>query len=189
MYMDKSGRFASSTYYMKAHPEWHDKYYAGKPQDKWAGQAWTPLLAEAAYARSIPEGQPWHPRNFIGGTARFPFRLPGLEKPEAYYAALIRTPFGDEATLDFARAAVEGENLGRNPAGVTDLLGVSLSTHDYVNHGYGPESRVSQDHLLRVDRALAAFFEYLDGRIGPDKYVVALTADHGFMNEIGRAHV
>lgn len=182
MYMDKTGRFASTTYYMKAHPDWHAKYYATKPQDKWAGQAWTPLLAEAAYARSLPEGQPWHPRNFIGATARFPFQLPGLEKPEAYYSALIRTPYGDEATLDFARAAVEGENLGRNAAGATDLLGVSLSTHDYVNHGYGPESRVSQDHLLRVDRALAAFFDYLDKRVGADKYVVALTADHGFMN-------
>ena len=102
----------------------------------------------------------------MGGA--FPFTLPGSDKPEAYYTALIRTPFGDEATLDFARAAIEGENLGRNPAGVTDILGVSLSTHDYVNHGFGPESRVSQDHLLRVDRALAAFFDYLDQRIGLD---------------------
>jgi predicted AlkP superfamily pyrophosphatase or phosphodiesterase len=67
-------------------------------------------------------------------------------------------------------------------AGVTDLLGVSLSTHDYVNHGFGPESRVSQDHLLRVDRLLAGFFDYLDKRIGLDKVVIALTADHGFMN-------
>ena len=182
MYMDKSGRFASSTYYMKEHPAWHAQYYAGKPQDKWMGQGWTPLLPEAAYARSIVEGQPWHPRNFAGMGARFPFQLPGADRPAAYYPALMRTPYGDEATLDFARAAIEGENLGRNPAGVPDLLGLSLSTHDYVNHGYGPESRVSQDHLLRVDRALAAFFDYLDDRIGLDRVVIALTADHGFMN-------
>jgi hypothetical protein len=182
MYMDKSGRFASSTYYMKAHPEWHARYYAGKPQDKWMGQAWAPLLAEAAYARSIPEGQPWHPRDFAGMGARFPFQLPKADKAQAYYAALIRTPYGDEATLDFARAAIEGEDLGRNPAGVPDLLGISLSTHDYVNHGFGPESRVSEDHLLRVDRALAAFFDDLDRRVGLDRVVVALTADHGFMN-------
>ena len=182
MYMDKSGRFASSSYYMKDHPQWHARYYAGKPQDKWMGQAWTLLLPEAAYARSMVEGQPWQPRNFAGLGGGFPFQLPKGDKPEAYYAALIRTPFGDDATLDFARAAIEGENLGRNPAGVPDLLGVSLSTHDYVNHGYGPESRVSQDHLLRVDRALAGFFDYLDKRVGLDKVVVALTADHGFMN-------
>jgi arylsulfatase A-like enzyme len=128
------------------------------------------------------EGQPWQPRDFAGMGARFPFKLPGSDKPEAYHTALMRTPFGDEATLEFARAAIEGENLGRNPAGVADILGVSLSTHDYVNHGYGPESRVSQDHLLRVDRALAGFFDYLDQRIGLDNVLIVLTADHGFMN-------
>ncbi len=181
MYMDKSGRFASSTFYMKQHPEWHTRYYAGKPQDKWMGQAWTLLLPEAAYARSQVEGQPWQ-RAFVGGSRVFPYVLPKVDKPEEYYPQLMRTPFWDEATLDFARAAIEGENLGRNPAGAPDVLGVSLSTHDYVNHGFGPESRVSQDHLLRVDRLLAGFFEYLDKRIGMDKVLVALTADHGFMN-------
>jgi arylsulfatase A-like enzyme len=99
-----------------------------------------------------------------------------------YYPQLIRTPFGDYATLDFARAAIEGENLGRNPAGVPDLLGVSLSTHDYVNHGFGPESKISQDHLLQLDRALAGFFLYLDQRVGLDKVLITLSADHGFMN-------
>ena len=182
MYMDKSGHFASSTYYMKEHPEWHARYYAGKPQDKWMGQAWTMLLPESAYLRSMVEGQPWQPRNFAGMGGAFPFLLPKGDNPAAYYAALTRTPYGDEATLEFARAAIEGENLGGNPAGVPDILGVSLSTHDYVNHGFGPESRVSQDHLLRVDRALAGFFDYLDQRIGLDKVLIALTADHGFMN-------
>ena len=181
MYMNRSGRFASSTFYMKEHPDWHARYYAAKPQDKWLGQSWALLLPEAAYARSMVEGQPWQ-RAFVGGSRGFPFVLPKSEKPAEYYAQLNLTPFGDEATLEFARAAIEGENLGRNPADVTDILGVSLSTHDYVNHGFGPESRVSQDHLLRVDRLLAGFFDYLDKRIGMDKVLVAFTADHGFMN-------
>jgi predicted AlkP superfamily pyrophosphatase or phosphodiesterase len=179
MYMDQSGRFASSTYYMKQHPAWHDAFYAKKPQDKWMGQAWTLLLPEAAYARSIPEGQPWQ-RPFVGGARTFPFTLP--TDPKTYYAQLLRTPFADEATLDFARAAIEGENLGRNPAGVPDILGISLSTHDYVNHGFGPESRISQDHMLRLDRLLAAFFTYLDRSIGLDKVLITMSADHGFMN-------
>jgi hypothetical protein len=179
MYMAGSGRFASTTYYMTAHPAWHDAYYAMKPQDKWMGQAWKPLLPEAAYARSVPEGQPWQ-RPFVGGARTFPFTLP--TDPKAYYAQLLRSPFGDEATLEFARAAIEGENLGRNPAGVPDLLGISLSTHDYVNHAFGPESRPSQDHVLQLDRALASFFAYLDRRIGLDKVLVSMSADHGFMN-------
>jgi predicted AlkP superfamily pyrophosphatase or phosphodiesterase len=178
MYMDKTGRFASSTYYMKEHPRWWQEFYTGRPQDRWQGKSWTLLLPESAYARSIPDGEPWF-LNYRGMGNRFPFVLPA---GGAYYGALIRTPYGDVATLDFARAAVEGENLGRNPAGVTDILGISLSTHDYVNHGFGPESRESQDHLLQLDRALASFFGYLAKRFGPDRVLIALTADHGFLN-------
>lgn len=182
MYMDKSGRFASSTYYMKAHPDWHARYYAGQPQDKWFGETWSPSLPDAAYARSSPANQPWH--GDLSGMGRsFPFKLARGTKPDAaYYAALMRTPFGDEATLDFAKAAIEGERLGRNPAGVPDLLGISLSTHDYVNHAFGPESHISHDHLLRVDRALARFFDFLDQGIGLRNVAIVLTADHGFMN-------
>jgi hypothetical protein len=163
---------------MKAHPAWHDAYYANKPQDKWMGQCVDAAAPEAAYARSIPRASPG---TGLRRRARH-FPVHAAAGPKRYYAQLTRTPFGDEATLDFARAAIEGENLGRNPAGVPDLLGVSLSTHDYVNHGFGPESRVSQDHMLRVDRALAGFFDYLDQRIGLDNVVITLSADHGFMN-------
>ena len=182
MYMSKSGRFASSTYYMPAHPDWHTRYYAGKPQDKWFTQTWTPLLQEAAYARSSSAAQPWY-GNLAGMGRAFPFKPGRGAAPDAaYYAALMGTPFGDEATLEFARVAMEGEQLGRNPAGVPDLLGISLSTHDYVNHAFGPESHVSQDHLLRLDRALAGFFETLDRNIGLRNVAIVLTADHGFMN-------
>jgi predicted AlkP superfamily pyrophosphatase or phosphodiesterase len=178
MYMDKTGRFASSTYYMKEHPRWWQEFYTGRPQDRWQGKSWTLLLSESAYARSIPDGEPWF-LNYRGMGNRFPFVLP---PGGVYYGALLRTPYGDVATLDFARAAIEGENLGRNTAGVTDILGISLSTHDYVNHGFGPESRESQDHLLQLDRALASFFGYLAKRFGPDRVLIALTADHGFLN-------
>jgi hypothetical protein len=183
MYMDKSGRFGSSTYYMKEHPRWWESFYSGRPQDRWLGKSWTLALPEAAYARSIADGQPWF-LNYRGMGNRFPFALPGGpgKFDAAYYGALIRTPYGDEATLEFARAAIEGENLGGNPAGVPDLLGVSLSTHDYVNHAFGPESRESQDHALQLDRSLASFFRYLAKRFDLDNVLIALTADHGFLN-------
>jgi len=180
MYMDKTGRFASTTYYMKEHPQWRERYYAGRPQDRWLGKSWTLALPEPAYARSIADGQPWFP-NYRGMGNRIPMPL-GAKPDAAYYGSIMGTPYGDEVTLDFARAAIEGENLGRNPAGVPDLLGVSLSTHDYINHSFGPESRESQDHMLHLDRSLAGFFRYLDKRIGFDNVLIALTADHGFLN-------
>ena len=182
MYMDKSGNFASSTYYMQSHPEWVQRYQAGRPQDRYYGKTWTPLLADSAYATDA--GDEFYPAK-AGVSNRFPFLYSSESgKPDAgYFGRLKSGPFLDELTLEFARAAVEGENLGRNPAGVADLLGVSLSAHDYVNHAFGPESKMSHDHLQRLDRMLAGFFGYLDQRIGTDNYVVVLTADHGFTNQ------
>jgi arylsulfatase A-like enzyme len=104
-------------------------------------------------------------------------------KPAAdYYGRLKVSPAVDELTLEFAEAAVDGEQLGRNPTGAPDLLGVSLSGHDYVNHAYGPESRMSHDHLQRIDRKIGEFFAFLDKRVGLDNVLVVLTADHGFAN-------
>jgi predicted AlkP superfamily pyrophosphatase or phosphodiesterase len=176
MYMDATGQFASSTFYMKGHPAWVAAFNAAKPADRYFKASWSPLLPDSAYAKSLPDGQPWYA---AGG------KLPKVlgesdEKPgPAFYAALIRSPYGDALTLDFARAAIAGEGLGQDE--VPDILSVSLSTHDYVNHGYGPESRLSHDHLLQLDRLLEAFFRDLDRMVGKDRYLLVLTADHGFM--------
>ena len=181
MYMDKTGNFASSTYYMKNHPEWVRKYQAGKPQDRYYGKTWSPLLPEAAYAGDASEDLN-APKPGSHNRLPFAYYSESGEIDAGYYNLLKTGPYLDQLTLDFARAAVEGENLGRNPAGVPDLLGVSLSAHDYVNHAFGPESKLSHDHLQRLDRMVADFFNYLDKRIGMDNVLVVLTADHGFPN-------
>lgn len=177
MYMPASGNFASSSYYMQQHPAWQQRYSAARPQDRFYGQQWRPLLAQAAYAfdaddKMAPTGE------------RFPFIFNSKSgRPDAeYYGKLYTGPYLDEMTLDFARAAIEGEQLGHNPAGVTDVLGISLSSHDAINHSFGPESRMSHDHLQRLDRLLANFFAYLDQRVGLANTMVLLTADHGFPN-------
>jgi predicted AlkP superfamily pyrophosphatase or phosphodiesterase len=181
MYMDKTGNFASTTFYMQQHPQWVQRYQATRPQDRYYGKTWKPLLADAAYANDAPdELYPATPSS----PNRFPFAFysdSGAMDAE-YYSRLKTSPFLDELTLDFAKAAIEGEQLGSNPAGVPDLLGVSLSAHDYVNHTYGPESKMSHDHLQRLDRMLASFLTYLDGKVGANNFMVVLTADHGFAN-------
>lgn len=187
MYMERSGNFASSSYYMKQHPDWVNKYNAAKPQDRFYGQRWNLLLPESAYQADasddlVTKADKADPKseNFN----RFPFIYSSESgKPDAsYYKKLKTGPYVDQLTLEFARAAIEAENLGKNPAGVTDILGISLSSHDYVNHSFGPESRMSHDHLQRLDRMMAEFFTYLDKRIGLDNVIITLTADHGFPN-------
>lgn len=178
MYMTETGRFASSTYYMPAHPQWVTDFNAAKPADAFFQKTWAPLLPESAYARSVPDGQSWQVASGNGN------KLPAVigDKMDApgprFYGNLLASPFGDELTLAFARAAVSNEKLGQR--GVTDILSVSLSSHDYINHAFGPESRLSHDHMLQLDRHLQAFFQFLDKTVGAGNYVLALTADHGF---------
>lgn len=177
MYMDESGQFASSTYYMQQHPAWVDAFHAARPADRHFKAEWKPLLPDAAYARSVPDGQPWF--GVRGGKLPMMMGAPADTAPgPAFYASLLPSPFGDALALDFARAAIAGEQLGADDA--PDILVVSLSGHDYVNHRWSAESRLSHDHLLQLDRLLEAFFRDLDAKVGRDNYVAVLTADHGF---------
>jgi predicted AlkP superfamily pyrophosphatase or phosphodiesterase len=177
MYQTQTGQFASTTYYMNAHPQWVVDFHARKPADAFFNREWQPLLVGAAYSRSLPDGQAWYAK--WGG--RLPMKMgEGMDAPgPAFYAQVLRSPFGDELTLAFARAAIAGEGLGRDDS--PDILSVSLSSHDYINHGFSAESRISHDHLLHLDRHLERFFRDLDAIVGKDRYVIVLTADHGFM--------
>jgi arylsulfatase A-like enzyme len=176
MYMAGTGQFASTTFYMAAHPQWVIDFHTSKPADAYFGREWAPLLDDAAYAKSLPDDQTWYPKG-----AKLPKKMgEGLKGPgPEYYRALLPSPFADELTLNFARAAIAGEGLGRDDA--PDILAISLSSHDYINHAWSAESRISQDHLLQVDRLFQAFFRDLDATVGRDNYIVVLTADHGFM--------
>mgnify|MGYP002136753781 CR=1 FL=1 len=104
MYMTETGRFASSTYYMPAHPQWVTDFNAAKPADAFFKKTWAPLLPESAYARSVPDGQTWQVASGNGN------RLPAVigDKMDApgprFYGNLLASPFGDELTLAFARA-------------------------------------------------------------------------------------
>jgi predicted AlkP superfamily pyrophosphatase or phosphodiesterase len=178
-----TGRFITSDYYMKDYPEWWKRFYAGKPQNKYYGQTWSLLLPQEAYARSTLDDRPWSMKAKDIGT-RFPHGISGgaKEPDKSYYDAMMWTPYGDLLTLDFIKAALEGENLGNNLAGAPDILAISWTTHDYVNHTFGPESRQSQDHTLRLDRVFAELFTLLDQRIGLENVLITMSADHGFMN-------
>ena len=178
MYMGNSGQFASTTFYMQQHPAWVNEFNARKPADKYWRTEWKPLLPEAAYARSVPDSQPWYGAR--GG--KLPMAMAGAIESSpnaAFYNSLLPSPFADALSLDFARAAIAGEGLGRDDS--TDILSISLSGHDYVNHAWSAESRLSHDHFLQLDRLLEAFFRDLDATVGKGNYVAVLTADHGFM--------
>jgi predicted AlkP superfamily pyrophosphatase or phosphodiesterase len=182
MYHDDTGQFASTTYYMREHPAWVQAFQAARPADRFFHAQWKPLLPDPAYAPSVPFDASW-----LDG-ARLPMTMGAADRQAGpdYYKALLASPFVDMMSLDFARAAIAGEQLGQDDA--PDILAVSLSGHDYVNHRWSAESRFSHDHFLQLDRMLQAFFAELDARVGRDNYIAVLTADHGFMPALPYLH-
>jgi Uncharacterized proteins of the AP superfamily len=103
------------------------------------------------------------------------FSLEG--NPKAFWQWWSTIPDLDLATFDLAKTMVTSLGLGRDDA--TDFLSVSASSTDRVGHAYGPDSREQLDNLLRLDRELGQFFDFLDRTVGKGKWTMMLTADHG----------
>ena len=76
---------------------------------------------------------------------------------------------------------IEREPLGADET--ADLVLVNLKTPDYVGHRYGPDSPEIHEALAALDRDLATVIAALDAKVGRDRYVVAITADHGMPPE------
>jgi type I phosphodiesterase/nucleotide pyrophosphatase len=83
--------------------------------------------------------------------------------------------------IDALNAMIERESVGVDD--ITDLAFVNLKTPDLVGHRYGPDSPEIQEALGALDRDIARLIAALDAKVGPDRYVVAFTADHGMPPE------
>ena len=90
------------------------------------------------------------------------------------------TPFPDRAVVLLATEAIQELQLGQR--GSLDYLGIALSQTDGVGHRFGPLSREQLDNLLRLDLELGRFFSFLDEAVGPGRWVLAVSADHGVLD-------
>jgi hypothetical protein len=155
-------------------PEWVEQWNAAVPRAEYPEQ-WALLREPKSYLGLVPDDRPFErPPPKLGTT--FPHPLGRVDDP-GYFDLFMHTPYLDTLTLQFVRKLVATEGLGSRPS--TDLLAISLSATDYVGHSFGPESLEAEDNLARLDRELAAFIAYLDERVGRDRYLLVLTADHG----------
>ena len=177
-WMDK-GRIISSTYYLKELPAWVQAFNDAGRVESYFGKTWDRLLPVAAYdAIQGPDDAPWE-YDGLGLGRTLPKRIDGgaATLGANFYEAFEYSPFKSQVLVDFARAVVENENLGRR--GVTDFLCMSFSVNDSIGHNYGPDSHEVMDITLRTDRMLADFFAFLDARVGLKNCTVILTGDHG----------
>lgn len=175
---DDTGEMTTSTYYASVLPNWVVGWNTKKLADASFGKPWERVLPEAAYALSGPDdAKSEGDSKGLGKT--FPHKVNGkLTAPGPdFYEAFVQTPFANDYELDFAKAAVENEQLGAR--GVTDLLAVSLSAIDLAGHTFGPSSQEVQDLVVRLDQQLGVFLDWLYARLGEQNVLVLVTADHG----------
>lgn len=166
---DHSTNFITSTFYMKDTPRWVKDFNARKLGEKYVKEnlaisnkrikdgPWKLLYEEKTYVQSAEKNQAWE--NTIGDNLKL-------------------SPWGMTITFDMARAAIEGENLGRNKYEVPDFLAISISSTDMIGHRISPNSIWMEDTYLRLDKDLADFLTYLDNRVGAGNYLFFVTADH-----------
>jgi len=170
------GAFVSSTYYFADLPEWVKRFNQSVRPEKYFGAKWDRLLPASAYDRSLPDDSPYEKSKFGN---KFPHIINGGEsKPgKLFLDQWDESPFANDYTAAFAKAAIDGERLGADDD--TDLLTISFSANDGLGHSFGPYSQEVEDMTLRTDRTLADLFDYIDKKVGLTNTVIVLTADHG----------
>ncbi|HZE89422.1 MAG TPA: alkaline phosphatase family protein, partial [Verrucomicrobiae bacterium] len=183
-YSHDTGRYVTSTYYRSDVADWVARFNAERlPGLMDAADTWENSAPPAARSLARRDDAPYE---YDGTHVAFPhnFRHRDPNDRAADRAALAgyfgATPGVDGATLKLAVEAVDARRLGRR--GATDYLGIVVSQVDDIGHSFGPGSQEHLDNLLRLDRALGEFFMALDAKVGKDRWVVALSADHGMLD-------
>jgi len=174
---ENTGNFVTSTFYMKALPNWVNDFNAQKPAAKYLNMVWEPLLPENAYPYSLSDDNDYEAIPKGKDRPVFPYDLKKLNaSTPSNYHLLFSTPFGNSLLADLAIDAIEHSGIGKNTC--SDFLAISFSSTDYVGHAFGPLSKEINDTYLRLDRDIARVIDALDKTIGKGNYVLFLTADH-----------
>ena len=171
----KKGDFMTSSFYGKKIPNWVSEFNAQKGYMKYINLGWDLLKPIATYDESLADDNPYEGKLNKVALPVFPYDLKSM-LAKNNPSILRATPFGNDYVSDFAKIAIEKENLGKD--NFTDFLSISFSSTDYIGHILGPRSIELQDTYLRLDNTISEFLDYLDTTVGNGNYLIFLTADH-----------
>lgn len=177
---DDSGHFITSSYYMKTLPDWATSFNKENHVDQYLSRNWQTLYPINSYKESTADDKYYEVPDKGAVKPVFIHQLSNFVGKD--YGMIKSSPYGNSITFDFAKAAVEGYQLGKEH---TDMLNISFSSPDIVGHSYGPNSIEVEDIYLRLDKELATFLSWLDQRYGRNNYLLFLTADHGVVESPG----
>ncbi|MDP6372264.1 MAG: alkaline phosphatase family protein [Vicinamibacterales bacterium] len=170
--------WVTSTAYTDRRIRFIEQFLDANPVEQALGTIWTRALPEETYLfDGVTEAS--NPRE--GWTDSFPYPLVGRNNTpdEVFAEQWENSPWSNDYLGRLAAAAVDALELGQRES--TDYLAIGFPALDWTGHDYGPRSHEVQDILIRLDRTVGTLLDHFDAAVGPDQYVVALSADHGVM--------
>ncbi len=177
-----AGEFVTSTFYYDQYPAWVTEWNKKRLAFTYGGKSWELLHDKSSYMFGEKDDMPYE-TDFGGYGRTFPHPF-GKADGKYFTTLLTLSPVGDALTLAFAKELIQNEQLGNDE--IPDYLSVSFSSTDYVGHLFGPSSLESEDNLLRLDQVLADLLKYVDQKIGLNRTLIVLSADHGAAEIPGR---
>ncbi len=170
----QSMRWVSSRYYLPEGklPSWVDALNQKLAEGKGKTMHWEAQGPGVGLSLADSLGKP---TKMMGGGfgSGFPHDFP-LDS-----ASALASPFGVDITEAAAEHAITAFHLGGGKG--PDLLGVSFSSHDYVGHAFGPNSREMEEMTVHEDQSLAKLLNFVNRAVpgGLKQVTIILTADHG----------
>jgi predicted AlkP superfamily pyrophosphatase or phosphodiesterase len=98
----------------------------------------------------------------------------------SFFEDTMYTPYYTLWATDMLLMAMDQKAVGRDAA--SDLVYYNFKCLDKLGHRYGVHSPELYTYLHTVDYCLRKIKCFLDRRIGPNGYVMVVTADHGAHN-------
>jgi hypothetical protein len=182
-----NGDFITSTYYYDAYPDWVRDWNKQRKADQYGGTNWE--LSDDPSTYLLYENDDRSYEADLKGYGRvFPHRF-GEAGSKLLYTQLLVSPVGDKLLLDFSKALITNEQLGKDA--VPDYLSISFSGVDAVNHFFGPSSLENEEVIRQLDRTLAELFKFIEKTVGLKHSLIVFAADHGmadmpeYMTELG----
>jgi predicted AlkP superfamily pyrophosphatase or phosphodiesterase len=172
---DAAGSFVTARAFASEPVKEVSSFITADPVEKDLNKAWLLQDRESTYRfTDIGVGE----RPAAGWTALFPHPVTGRNGADGqFYERWQKSPYSDAYLARMASSLVESMRLGQREG--TDYLAIAFAALDMMGHDFGPRSREVEDLLIHLDASLGALLQRLDDRVGRDRYVLALTGDHG----------
>ncbi len=179
IYYNWDGSFISSDFYADKLPDWLEEYNAKLDFAVYRDSIWDHVAEPEYYEKygtvddfygevDLFENDPYSP------TLPVSLMSKSLDEVNTYIGA---TPWFDKTVLELADILIKNEDLGKDSH--VDLLGVGISTADWIGHNHGPHSHEVLDYYIRLDQYLMKFINQIDLAVGLENVIFILTSDHG----------